>query len=45
MAGLVAAERAAGTAHRSAALEASRGLAGLLASLAASEASHPVALA
>jgi hypothetical protein len=42
---LVAAERAAATAHGGAALEASQQLAGLLASLAASEASHPVALA
>lgn len=42
---LVAAERAAAAAHAADALRASRGLAALLASLAASEASHPVALA
>jgi hypothetical protein len=41
--GLVQAERAAG-AHGQAALEASRELAGLLASLSASELSHPVVL-
>lgn len=44
LAGLVTAERAAGDAHASAALEASRELAGLLASLSASEHSHPVEL-
>lgn len=44
LAGLVTAERAAGDAHGSAALEASRELAGLLAALAASEHSHPVEL-
>lgn len=42
---LVAAEREAAAAHGQGALEASRELAGLLASLAASEASHPVVLA
>lgn len=42
--GLVAAERAAADAHATAALEASRELAGLLAALAASEHSHPVEL-
>ncbi|MCU1592254.1 MAG: hypothetical protein JWP11_3510 [Frankiales bacterium] len=41
---LVAAERSAASAHAAAALLASRPLAALLASLAASEASHPVAL-
>lgn len=45
LAGLVAAERAAGAAHGAAALTASRELAGLLAALSASETSHPVALA
>lgn len=45
LAALVAAERQAAAAHGQAALEASRELAGLLASLSASEASHPVALA
>lgn len=44
LSGLVTAERAAATAHATAALEASRELAGLLASLSASEASHPVVL-
>lgn len=44
LAGLMAAERSAGDAHASAALEASRELAGLLASLSASEHSHPVEL-
>lgn len=44
LAGLAAAERAAATGHRDAALEASRELAGLLAALSASEASHPVVL-
>jgi hypothetical protein len=44
-AALVAAERAAAAADAAAALDASPGLAALLASLAASEASHPVALA
>jgi hypothetical protein len=42
---LVAAERAAASAHGKAALDASPELAGLLASLSASELSHPVALA
>ena len=42
---LVAAERSAAQAHAAAAVTASPELAGLLASLAASEASHPVALA
>jgi hypothetical protein len=42
---LVAAERGAAAAHGQAALAASRALAGVLASLSASEASHPVALA
>lgn len=42
--GLVAVERAAAAAHGQAALEASRSLAALLASLSASEHSHPVAL-
>jgi hypothetical protein len=42
---LIAAERAAAAAHAAAALDASPELAALLASLAASEASHPVALA
>jgi hypothetical protein len=42
---LVAAEREAGAAHARAALGASRELAALLASLSASETSHPVALA
>lgn len=45
VAALVAAEREAAAAHGSAALEASRELAGVLASLAASEASHAVVLA
>lgn len=46
LAGLAAAERAAAAAHAVAALRAAdRPLAGLLASLSASEASHPVALA
>jgi hypothetical protein len=45
LAQLVAAEHAAATAHAAGAVSASRPLAGLLASLAASEASHPVALA
>jgi hypothetical protein len=44
-AALVAAEREAGAAHAQAALEASRELAAVLASLAASEASHQVVLA
>ncbi len=45
LAGLAAAERAAAAAHaRAALLAADRPLAGLLASLSASEASHPVAL-
>lgn len=44
-AALVTAERAAATAHAQAALVASRELAGLLASLAGSEASHAVVLA
>lgn len=43
--GLSTAEREAATAHGAACLEASRELAGLLAALAASEFSHPVALA
>jgi hypothetical protein len=43
--GLVQAERTAGAAHGQAALQASRDLAGLLASLSASELSHPVVLA
>ena len=43
--GLVTAEREAAVAHGAAALEASRELAGLLASLSASESSHPVVLA
>lgn len=42
---LVAAERAAAEAHARDCLAASRGLAGVLASLSASELSHPVALA
>jgi hypothetical protein len=41
----VPAERAAAAAHAADALRAGRGLAAVLASLAASEASHPVALA
>ncbi|GAC1607376.1 MAG: hypothetical protein NVS3B26_00480 [Mycobacteriales bacterium] len=41
---LVAAERSAGAAHAADALRASRSLAAVLASLAASESSHPVAL-
>ena len=45
LAGLVAAERAAAAEHGSGALSASRELAPLLASLSASEASHPVVLA
>lgn len=45
LAALVRAEREAAAAHGQAALEASRELAGLLASLSASETSHPVALA
>jgi hypothetical protein len=45
LAGLMAAEREASAAHSEAALAASRELAGLLASLSASEQSHPVALA
>lgn len=45
LAALAVAERQAAAAHGQAALEASRELAGLLASLSASEASHPVALA
>lgn len=45
MAALVVAEREAGAAHAQAVLEASRELAGLLGSLAASEASHAVVLA
>lgn len=45
LADLVAAEREAGIAHARAALEASRALAALLASLSASETSHPVVLA
>jgi hypothetical protein len=44
MAQLVDAERAAAAEHAAAALQASRGLAQVLASLSASEASHPVAL-
>ena len=44
LAALAARERAAGDAHGAAALTASRELAGLLASLSASELSHPVAL-
>jgi hypothetical protein len=44
LAGLVTAEREAAAAHGAAALEASRELAGLLASLSASEQSHPVVL-
>ncbi|MEX2288902.1 MAG: hypothetical protein WD794_01070 [Mycobacteriales bacterium] len=43
--GLTIAEREAAIAHGAACLEASRELAGLLAALAASEFSHPVALA
>ena len=45
LAELVAAERAAAAAHAADALRASRLLAAVLASLAASEASHPIALA
>ena len=45
LAGLADAERAAAGAHRAGAVAASRELAALLASLAASEASHPVVLA
>ena len=45
LAGLVTAERAAAAAHGQAALAASRELAALLASLSASELSHPVVLA
>ena len=44
-AGLVEAERSMAVAHAAAALDASPSLAAVLASLAASEASHPVALA
>jgi Arc/MetJ family transcription regulator len=44
LAGLVEAERMAAAGHRAGALAASRELAALLASLAASEASHPVVL-
>lgn len=44
LAGLVAAEREAGAAHAQACLTVSRALAGVLASLSASELSHPVAL-
>jgi hypothetical protein len=44
LAGLVAAERAAGQAHARDCLAASRALAPVLASLSASELSHPVAL-
>lgn len=43
--GLVSAEREAAAGHRQAAVDASRELAAVLASLAASEASHPVVLA
>lgn len=45
LAGLADAERAAATGHRAGALAASRSLAAVLATLSASEASHPVALA
>lgn len=44
LSGLAEAERVAASAHRAGALAASRELAALLASLAASEASHPVVL-
>ena len=44
LAALAAQERAAGDTHATASLSASRALAGLLASLSASELSHPVAL-
>lgn len=44
LAALAVQERAAGDAHGGAALSASRALAGVLASLSASELSHPVAL-
>ncbi len=45
LAGLVRAERTAATGHAADVAAASRALAGLLAALSASEASHPVALA
>lgn len=45
LAGLVQAERAAASGHAADVTAASRGLAGLLAALSASEASHPVVLA